>query len=146
MKTITIEEIESNPNLDLSERISMYSKDSKWSEEDLKELATASIKQEYEYWINNRTNVSERTDAMLKSILNGHILNNVEGFEMMCSDPKKIEQYSKYDALKQKAYNEGITSEELSEICDMIGFDQNISDSIKNEFEERGLINNSNTR
>ena len=39
--TITIEEIKSNPNLDISERIEKYSHDSRWSPSDLEELAIA---------------------------------------------------------------------------------------------------------
>ena len=42
-KTITIEQIIENPNLDLSERINKLSQDKRWSKEDLKELAIASI-------------------------------------------------------------------------------------------------------
>ena len=60
--TITIEQIKLNPNLDLSERTTKYSTKEKWSKEYIEELALASIKQEYEYWANNRTNISERTD------------------------------------------------------------------------------------
>lgn len=40
-KTITIEEIEANPDLDLTERINMFLKDKRWNEEDSKELAIA---------------------------------------------------------------------------------------------------------
>ena len=56
-KTITIEEIEANPDLDLSERINKFSQDKRWSNDDLIELAIASIKQEYEYMANNMADI-----------------------------------------------------------------------------------------
>ena len=60
------------------------------TKEDLKELAIASIKQEYEFWLNERKNVSARTDEMLQKILNGHFLSKSEEFEMVCDDSKKL--------------------------------------------------------
>ena len=72
------------------------------SVEELKEVALASIKQEYEFWANKRENISPGTDEMLRKILNGHILSKSEEFEMMCSDPKKVEQYSKYEDMSKE--------------------------------------------
>ena len=139
--TITIEQIKLNPNLDLSERTTKYSTKEESSKEDIEELALASIKQEYEYWANNRTNISERTDNMLQSILNGHILNNIEGFEMFCDDPVKVEKYTKYEILKKKiSDNGGISLDDFNALCSTIGFDSNTTEQIKNAFLSRGLI------
>ena len=140
-RTISIEDIVANPNLDLSERINMFSKDKRWSSEDLRELAIASIKQDYEFWINNRENVSSKTDAMLNQILNGHILNKYEEFELMCADSEKVKEYSKYEILKDKIIdNNGVSLEDFYELCKTIGFDDKATDSIKNAFVSNGLI------
>ncbi len=47
--TISIDEINNNPNLDISERLANLKNkyNDKYSEDDLKSLAIASIKQEY---------------------------------------------------------------------------------------------------
>ena len=140
-KIVTIEEIKANPNLDLTERIAKFSQDKRWTSDDLEELALASIKREYEYWINKRTNISERTDAMLVEILNGHIINNIEGFEMICDDPQKLEQYAKCETLRQKINdNNGITHDDFDELCTMIGFDSDTTQLIRQGFESNGLI------
>ncbi len=140
-KTITIEQIIENPNLDLSERINKFSQDKRWSKEDLKELAIASIKQEYEFWLNERKNVSARTDELLKKILDGHFLSKIEEFEMVCDDPKKVELYSKYESLKKRIKdNTGITLEDFYELCQVIGIDSEIIELIRLEFERKGLI------
>ena len=140
-KTITIEQIIENPNLDLSERINKLSQDKRWSKEDLKELAIASIKQEYEFWLNERKNISTRTDEMLKKILNGHFLSKSEEFEMVCDDSKKVELYSKYESLKKRIKdNNGITLENFYELCQVIGIDSEIIELIRLEFERKGLI------
>ena len=140
-KTITIEQIIENPNLDLSERINKLSQDKRWSKEDLKELAIASIKQEYEFWLNERKNVSARTDELLKKILDGHFLSKIEGFEMMCDDPEKVELYSKYESLKKRIKdNNGITLEDFYELCQVIGIDSEFIELIRIEFERKGLI------
>lgn len=139
--TIPIEQIKLNPNLDLNERRTIYSNDNKWTKEDLDDLAVAAIKQEYEYWSNNRTNISKRTDNMLQSILNGHILNNIESFEMMCDDPLKIQEYAKYEILKNKiSDNNGISIEDFEELCSIIGFDFESANKIKEAFLQSGLI------
>ena len=143
-KTITIEEIEANPDLDLSERINKFSQDKRWNANDLKELAIASIKQEYEFWANKRENISSRTDELLKQILNGHILSKSEEFEMVCADQEKIKEYSKYENLKKRiADNNGITLDDFNELCKTIGFDSKTTELIRMEFEIRRMITDS---
>lgn len=140
-KTLTIEEIKANPDLDLSERITEYAPDEKWNSDDLRDLAIASIKQEYEYWANNRTNISARTDDMLLQILNGHIINKIEAFEMMCDDIEKVKQYAKYENLKLNINNNnGITRTDFEDLCATIGFDLEITKLIKQELENKGLF------
>lgn len=144
-KTITIEEIESNPELDLSERINKFSQDKRWSNDDLKELAIASIKQEYEFWVNKRENISSRTDELLKQILNGHILSRSEEFEMICDNQEKIKEYSKYENLNQQITdNSGISLEDFNELCKTIGFDSETTELIRTGFESQGNIIDSN--
>ena len=140
-KTITIEEIESNPNLDLNERIEKFANDTRWNTDDLRELAIASIKQEYEFWANKRENISSRTDELLKKILNGYTLTKSEEFEMVCTDPEKIREYSKYIDLKQKVtdYN-GIALEDFNQLCQTIGFDSKTTELIRAKFESQGKI------
>ena len=139
--TINIDQIKDNPNLDISERIRRYLSQGKWTQEEIEEIAIASIKQEYEYWANNRTNISPRTDNMLLSILNGHILNKIEVFEMICDDPTKVEAYAKFERLKGRTSdNAGITLEDLNELCSIIGFDEQMSDAIRTGFADKGLI------
>ena len=140
-KTITIEEIKTNPNLDLNERIVKYSQDKIWSDEDLEDLAIASIEQEYEYWVNNRTNISERTNTILTQILNGHIISNIEAFEMICDEPQKVEQYANLEKLKQRiSSNNGISSDDFEFLCKIIGFDLETTKLIKQGYENNGLI------
>ena len=139
--TITIEEIEANPELDLSERINKFSQDKRWSNDDLRELAIASIKQEYEFWANKRENISSRTDELLKQILNGHILSRSEEFEMICDNQEKIKEYSKYENLNQQiADNSGISLEDFNELCKTIGFDSETTELIRTGFESQGNI------
>lgn len=140
-KTITIEEIEANPELDLSERINKFSQDKRWSNDDLRELAIASIKQEYEFWANKRENISSRTDELLKQVLNGHILSRSEEFEMICDNQEKIKEYSKYENLNQQiADNNGITLDDFNELCKTIGFDSETTELIRAGFESQGNI------
>ncbi len=139
--TITIEEIRSNPNLDLSERVSRLSKNSHFSKEDLEDIAVATIKREYEYWANNRTNLSDNTTSYLARILDGHILNEYEEFEMMCDDPVKIELYRKHCELKRRIQeNKAITLEDFNSLCETIGFDLETTEEIRKGFEQKGLI------
>ena len=141
MTTITIEQIKSNPNLDLSERLSQFQNTGEWTPEQLENFAYATIKQEYEYWANARKNTNERSDEILQSILNGHIPDNIETFEMLCDDPLQVEEYKKYEVLKKKiADNNGITNEDFEKLCSTVGFDSDTVETIRNEFNQRGLI------
>ncbi len=140
-RTISIKEIQENPNLDLSEKISKYAKDSRWDAEDAKELALASIKVEYEFWANNREVVSPRTDYLLGQILNGHTLNKVEGFEMICGDEKKVRDYSRITTLEERIKdNNAISEEDFDDLCQVIGFDSQMYQWLKLMFECSGKI------
>jgi hypothetical protein len=138
---ITIDQIKENLNLDLSERINAYLSNSNFDFDDAKYLALATIKQEYEFWSNNRTVVSKRTDELLQKILNGHTLNNIESFEMICDDEKKVEEYSKFEILKNNIQkSNGISLDDFMELCSIIGFDTQTTYIIKSLFETQGLI------
>lgn len=109
--------------------------------EDCEELALATVKVEYEFWANNRTNISERTDKMLQSILDGHSLNNIEVFEMMRDDFEKVKKYAMIETLRQNISNSnGITLNDFNDLCSRIGFDLETVNTIRNEFEQRQLI------
>ena len=140
-QTITIEEIKANPNLDLSERIRMLAQEGKWIDEQMKELALASIQQDYEFWVVNREIVSQRTDDILLQILNGRVLNKTETFEMVCDDKEKVNQYSRYEDLRMKiADNNGITIDDFNELCKVIGIDSATTELIGMMFASKGLI------
>ena len=139
-KTITIEEIEANPDLDLSERINKFSQDKRWSSDDLKELAIASIKQEYEYMANNMSDIPY-INEILKQILNGHVFTQEELTELMTSDIKENEEIKKYNDLKKKVLdNNGITLDDFNELCKTIGFDSKTTELIRAGFENQGKI------
>ena len=138
---ITIEQIIDNPNLDLTERINYYANNKNIAAEDLTDLAIATIKNEYEYWFSHRTNKSDRTDTMLVSILNGHMLNNVEAFEMMCDDMNKVKEYSKYEFLKKRiSDNNGITKDDFDNLCAIMEVDNDTKLQMEEEFNKNGLI------
>ena len=139
-KTITIEEIEANPDLDLSERINKFSQDKRWSSDDLKELAIASIKQEYEYMANNMSDIPY-INEILKQILNGHVFTQDELTELMTSDIKENEEIKKYNDLTKKVLdNNGITLDDFNELCKTIGFDSKTTELIRAGFESQGKI------
>lgn len=139
-KTITIEEIEANPNLDLTERINMFLKDKRWNEEDSKELAIASIKQEYEYFVNNVSSIPQ-IDEILKQILNGHVYTQDELTKIMTPKTENNEEIAKFKDLRKRIIdNNGITISDFYELCQIIGFDYNTTELIRNEFESNGLI------
>lgn len=139
--TITVEQIKSNSSLDLTDRLNFYSKNNNLPKDDLEDLCIASIKQEYEYWANKRTNISERTDAMLTQILNGHSLNRAEAFEMICDDPAKVQEFTKYADLEERiSRSNGITQEDFDELCITIGIDAQTKGQIEQEFKNRGLM------
>ncbi len=140
-KSITIDEIKSNINLDISDRKRAYSTNVKFTEEDIEDIIYAEIKQEYEYWAKKRINISKRTDEMLKKVLNGHTLSRKEEFEMMCSDQKEIERFSTFEDLKGRVTsNKVISEEDFYNLCNQIGFDEKMTETIKIGFENKGLI------
>lgn len=142
-KTITIEEIEANPDLDLSERINKFSQDKRWSADDLKELAIASIKQEYEYYANNMSNIPQ-INEVLKQILNGHVYTQSELVELMTPEIEKNEEIQRYENLKKKITdNNGIVLDDFNELCKIIGFDSKTTELIRMGFESQGKIINS---
>ncbi len=139
-KTITIEEIEANPDLDLSERINKFSQDKRWSNDDLRELAIASIKQEYEYMANNMADIPH-IEEVLEQILKGHVFTQDELAELMTSDIREPEEIKKYNDLKKKVTdNNGITIKDFDELCKTIGFDSKTAELIRVGFESQGKI------
>lgn len=139
-KTITIEEIESNPNLDLTERINKFANDKRWNADDLRELAIASIKQEYEYMVNNMADIPH-IDRILEQILNGHVLKEDELTELMTSDIKENEELKEYNDKKKKILdNNGITLEDFNQLCQTIGFDSKTTELMREGFESQEKI------
>ena len=141
-KPITIEEIKSNPNLDLTETMNLIAKDNKWDNDDLKGLAIAIIVREYNFWLKNRKNISPRTDELLDKILNtGHILSQSEKFEMICTDPEKTKKYLEYEKLIQSIKDKnGITLDNYNKLSKTIGFDPKTAELIKMGLEGGGKI------
>ena len=136
METITIEQIKNNPNLDLSERRKMIGYQS-----DIDNICIASIKNEYEKWIKERTVVNDRTDYLLEQLLNGHILTNIECLEMICDDVKKIEEAKELEIIKNNIQkNNGITLEDLNTLCDKMELDNEVRNLLKMGFENKNLI------
>ena len=139
-KTITIEQIEANPNLNLTERINKFANDKRWSANDLRELALAYIKQEYEYMANNMSDIPH-IDEILEQILNGHVFTKDELTELMRLDIKENEEIKKYNDLKKKiADNNGITLDDFNELCKIIGFDSKTIELIRAGLESQGKI------
>lgn len=124
--TISIDEINNNPNLDLSERLANLKnkyKD-KYSEDDLKSLAIASIKQEYELFANNRINFTKEADDLLEKIKNGGELSNKEAFILNCDDPQIISEYSKFDDIKKQIKEDNaITLNDFNFLCEAMKLD-----------------------
>ena len=145
-KTITIEEIEANPNLDLTKRMNQLASDPRWSEEDLRELAIASIKNEYEYLANNMAD-NPHMDEILKQVLNGHVYSQEELASIWSADEisdihgEKSTQIKKYNDLRERITNSsGITPEDFNGLCETIGFDDKTTELMKLAFEQKGLI------
>lgn len=104
--TISIDEINNNPNLDISERLAKLKnkyKD-KYSEDDFKGIVIA-IKQEYELFANNCINFTKEADDLLEKIKNGGELSNKEAFILNCDDPQIISEYSKFDDIKNRIHD-----------------------------------------
>ena len=141
--TISIDEINSNPNLDISERLAKLKnkyKD-KYSEDDLKILAIASTKQEYELFANNHINFTKEADELLEKIKNGGELTDREAFILNCDDPKKISEYSKFDDIrKQINEDNAITLDDFNFLIDAMKLDSHTKRLLEIGYKSKGLI------
>ena len=141
--TISIDEINNNPNLDISERIANLKnkyKD-KYSEDDLKSLAIASIKQEYELFDNNRINFTKEADDLLEKIKNGGELSNKEAFILNCDDPQIISKYSKFDDIKKQIKEDNaITLNDFNFLCEAMKLDSHTKRLLEIGYKSKGLI------
>ena len=125
--------------MDLSRRISILKE--KGFIGDFKKKALEDIKSEYDYWINNRTIVSKRTDELLNMILEGHVLDETEGFEMICDDESKINSYRRFNELRHKILKDKkITSDEFNELCNMMELDSHAQKLVLEEYIKDGII------
>ena len=141
--TISIDEINNNPNLDISERLANLKnkyKD-KYSEDDLKSLAIASIKQEYELFANNRINFTEEADDLLEKIKNGGELSDREAFILNCDDPQIISEYSKFDDIKKQIKEDNaITLNDFNFLCEAMKLDSHTKRLLEIGYKSKGLI------
>lgn len=141
--TISIDEINNNPNLDISERIANLKnkyKD-KYSEDDLKSLAIASIKQEYELYANNRINFTKEADDLLEKIKNGGELSNKEAFILNCDDPQIISKYLKFDDIKKQIKEDNaITLNDFNFLCEAMKLDSHTKRLLEIRYKSKGLI------
>lgn len=141
--TISIDEINNNPNLDISERLANLKNkyNDKYSEDDLKSLAIASIKQEYELFANNRINFTEEADDLLEKIKNGGELSNKEAFILNCDDPQIISEYSKLDDIKKQIKEDNaITLNDFNFLCEAMKLDSHTKRLLEIGYKSKGLI------
>ena len=141
--TISIDEINNNPNLDISERLANLKnkyKD-KYSEDDLKSLAIASIKQEYELFANSRINFTNEADDLLEQIKNGGELSNKEAFILNCDDPQIISKYLKFDDIKKQIKEDNaITLNDFNFLCEAMKLDSHTKRLLEIGYKSKGLI------
>lgn len=140
--TISIEEINNNPNLDISERLAKLKnkyKD-KYSEDDLKSLAIASIKQEYELFANNRINFTKEADDLLEKIKNGGELSDRDAFILNCDDPQIISEYSKFDDIKNRIEDNTVTLDDFNFLCEAMKLDSHTKRLLEIGYKSKGLI------
>ena len=141
--TISIDEINNNHNLDISDRIANLKnkyKD-KYSEDDLKSLAIASIKQEYELYANNRINFTKEADDLLEKIKNGGELSNKEVFILNCDDPQIISKYLKFDDIKKQIKEDNaITLNDFNFLCEAMKLDSHTKRLLEIGYKSKGLI------
>ena len=141
--TISIDEINNNPNLDISERLANLKNkyNDKYSEDDLKSLAIASIKQEYELFANNRINFTKEADDLLEKIKNGGELSNKEAFILNCDDPQIISEYSKLDDIKKQIKEDNaITLNDFNFLCEAMKLDSHTKRLLEIGQKSKGLI------
>ena len=68
-------------------------------------------------------------------------LSRIEAFRMICDDEDKVRDYTKMANMRQRIMdNNGITLEDFNELCNIIGFDSEMAESIKIGFEKQGKI------
>lgn len=80
-------------------------------------------------------------DEILKQILNGHVYTQDELTKIMTPKTEKNEEIAKFKDLRKRIIdNNGITISDFYELCQIIGFDYNTTELIRNEFESNGLI------
>ena len=141
--TISIDEINNNPNLDISERLANLKnkyKD-KYSEDDLKGIVIASIKQEYELFANSRINFTNEADDLLEQIKNGGELSNKEAFILNCDDPQIISKYSKFDDIKKQIKEDNaITLNDFNFLCEAMKLDSHTKRLLEIGYKSKGLI------
>lgn len=132
-----------NPNLEISERLANLKnkyKD-KYSEDDLKGIAIASIKQEYELFANSRINFTNEADDLLEQIKNGGELSNKEAFILNCDDPQIISKYSKFDDIKKQIKEDNaITLNDFNFLCEAIKLDSHTKRLLEIGYKSKGLI------
>jgi hypothetical protein len=150
-KTIPIEEIQNNPNYDPTDMLNkIRSQESyipgKLSPEDELDLARALTKQEYDFALNNRQNMSVEADALLEKIKNGHELRPSENIQLLSSE----EEYNRnkdslanvdliYD-IQERTKNGTITMEDLNYLLSQIGTDEMTADMLKQNFINSGKV------
>ena len=141
--TISIDEINNNPNLDISERIANLKnkyKD-KYSEDDLKGIAIASIKQEYELFANSRINFTNEADDLLEQIKNGGELSDRGAFNLDCDDPQIISKYLKFDDIKKQIKEDNaITLNDFNFLCEAMKLDSHTKRLLEIGYKSKGLI------
>lgn len=132
-----------NPNLEISERLANLKnkyKD-KYSEDDLKGIAIASIKQEYELFANSRINFTKEADDLLEKIKNGGELSNKEAFILNCDDPQIISKYSKFDDIKKQIKEDNaITLNDFNFLCEAMKLDSHTKRLLEIGYKSKGLI------
>lgn len=132
-----------NPNLEISERLANLKnkyKD-KYSEDNLKGIAIASIKQEYELFANSRINFTKEADDLLEKIKNGGELSNKEAFILNCDDPQIISKYSKFDDIKKQIKEDNaITLNDFNFLCEAMKLDSHTKRLLEIGYKSKGLI------
>ena len=110
-----------------------------YSEDDI-EVARAIAKRNFEGYSKERVNFTPETDEIMNRIQQGHVPNKIEVFTLMCDEPEKIEQYKSMEQLKERVSNGKISLDDFETLIGIIGFDEEISNALKREFELKGIL------
>jgi len=106
-----------------------------------KEQEQASIKARYEYYKNNRKNVSKEAEGILNKIREGYIPNEADVFELLETDQNKINQYRKFYKIKDSISKDGrINQEDLNFLIKQLGIDEQTSALMEQQFKFRNKI------